>query len=274
MLCHTSMSSNDVTAHINGKRHAAALEKAGNAQSVPMAANTEAEANPPIPPGKLPWTCTVCITTMCSNNITSHINGKRHNTALVKARSAQSGPPAATTAAEAIPPSPPDNSIWTCTLCLITMQLKDSKSHQKGKRHIKALAKVGNVQSGPTATPSLQPHFPTPEPSAPLAAVAIGRTKPSTSSKSLAKAQKKKAHTTANPKKTIVQRPVSAYADDWQHDEERSEYFNDPSSCNTHIHNPDYSICDSDCGWCGKCMDGAYVSKSNFILLSLQPIRT
>ena len=198
-LCHSSMLSNDTNAHINGKRHVAALAKASNIQTVATSANTEAEADPPISPGKLPWTCTLCLTTMISNDITAHINGKRHIAALERAGNAQPGPMTATTPTEANPPSSAENSNWTCTLCLITMSSKDSTAHKRGKRHMTALAKVGEVQSGPMATPSLQPNFPYPEPDI---AVAMGRTKTSTSAKSLAKVQKKKAHTTVFSKKT------------------------------------------------------------------------
>lgn len=261
-LCLISMMSNDATAHTKGKRHMTAVAKAGNAQSV-----TEAEANPPITSGKSPWTCTVCLTTMLSNDVTAHKNGKRHIAALVKAGNAQSGLMTATTSAEANPPSPPNKPNWTCTICQITMSLNDSTTHEKGKRHIKALAKTGNVQSGPMATPSLQPNFPNPEPSAPFSAFAIRGTKTSTTSKSLPKAQKKKAHTTANSGQGIFPPSVPAYADDWQRDEERYEYLYHSSSCNAYIDNLDYSMCDSDCGWCGECNDYAYVSKSYFTCL-------
>lgn len=197
------MLSKDVNAHINGKRHVAALAKSSNTQTVPTSANTEAEANPAISPGKLPWTCTLCLTTMISNDITAHINVKRHIAALERAGNAQPGPMTATTPAEANPPSPPpENSNWTCTLCLITMSSKDSTAHKRGKRHMTALAKVGKVQSGHMATPSLQPNFLYPEPNI---AVAIERTKTSTSAKSLAKVQKKKAHTTVFSKKSPLE---------------------------------------------------------------------
>lgn len=262
-LCLKSMMPNDATAHTKGKQHMAALAKAGNAQSV-----TEAEANPLITPGKFPWTCTLCLTTMLSNDVTAHKNGKRHIAALVKAGNAQSGLMTATTSAEANPLSPPNKPNWTCTICHITMSLINSTTHEKGKRHMKALAKIDNVQSGPTAMPSLQPNFPYLEPSGPFPAFAIGGTKTSTSSKSPPKARRKKAHATANSSQRIVPPSVPAYADDWQRDEERYEYLYYSSSCNGYIDNLDYSICDRDCGWCGECNDYAYVSKSYFTCLA------
>ncbi len=246
-VCLIRMMSNDATAHTKGKRHMAALAKAGNAQSV-----TGAEANPLITPGK---------TTMLSNDVTAHKNGKRHIAILVKAGNAQTGLMTATTSAETNPPKPSKKSDWTCTICNITISLNHSTTHEKGKRYIKALAKIGNVQSGPTAAPSLQPNFPNPEPSAPFAAFAIGGTKTSTSSK-LPKAQKKKAHTTTNSSQGIVPPSVPVYAGDWPREEERYEYLYYSSPCNTYIDNLDYFMCDSDCGWCGECNDSAYVSKS------------
>lgn len=245
----------------------AALAKAGDAQSVPTAATTEAEANPPIPPGMLPWTCTLCLKTMSSKDAAGHRNGKRHIAALIKAGNAQSGLVTATTVAEANPPSSPDKANWTCTICHSTMSLNDSTTHEKGKRHIKALAKIDNVQSGPTATPSFQPNSPNPEPNALFAAFAIRGPKTSRSSKSLPKAQKKRAHTTANSRHGIFPPRLPAYTDDWQRDQERYEYLYQSSPCNANIDNLDYSLCDSDCGWCGECNDSAYVSKSYFTCL-------
>lgn len=81
-VCLIRMMSNDATAHTKGKRHMAALAKAGNAQSV---------TNPLITPGK---------TTMLSNDVTAHKNGKRHIAVLVKAGNAQTGLMTATTSAE------------------------------------------------------------------------------------------------------------------------------------------------------------------------------
>lgn len=236
----------------------AALAQAGDAQPVPTAATPEAEANPLTPPG------------MMSKNAAGHRNGKRHIAALVKAANARSGPTAASTAAEPNPLIPPHESKWTCTICRITMSLNDSKTHEKGKRHIKALAKIGNAQSGLTATPSLKLNFPNPEPSAPFAAFAIGGTKTSTSSKSLSKAQKKKAHTTANSSQGILPTPVLFYAGDWPREQERYESLYYSSPCDTYIDNLDYSMCDGDCGWCGECNDSAYVSRSQFTSIGNQ----
>lgn len=261
-FCLTTMPSKDAAGHRNGKRHIAALVKAGNAQSGPSAARTEAEPNPLIPPKKSNWTCTLCFTSMMSNDATAHTQGKRHMVALAKAGRAQSGLMTATTVAEANPPSSPNKPDWTCTICISEMPFNDRATHEKGKRHIKALAKIDSVQSGPTATPSFQPNLPNPEPNAPFAASAIGGTKTSTSSKSKPKAQKKRAHTTANSSQGIFPPRGPAYADDWQRDQERYEYLYQSSRCNVNIDNLDYSLCDSDCGWCGQCNEYAYVSKS------------
>ena len=218
-LCLTTMPSKDAAGHKNGKRHMAALAKAGNAHSVTTAATTEAEANPPIPPGRLPWTCTLCLITMPSKDAAGHRNGKRHISAMLKAGYAQSGLMTTTTATEVDSSSSPNKKpyYWTCTICHITMPLKDSTTHEKGKRHIKALAKIGIVQSGRTATPSaLQTNFQNPEPSAP-------------------------------------------FADDWQPGEEPYEDLYQSSLCNANMFDSqDYSICDKDCGWCGECMENAY----------------
>lgn len=234
------MLSNDITAHTTGRRHKAALAKAGDAQSVPTAATIEAEANPPIPPGMLPWTCPRCHITMSSKDAAGHRNGKRHIAALVKAGNAQSGLMTATTVAEANLPSSPNKQNWTCKICHSTMALNDSTTHEKGKRHIKALARIENVQSGHTTTPSFQPNFPTPEPNAPFA---------------------------ANSSQGIVPPPVRPYADDWRRDQEPCEYLYQSYPCNANIDNLDYSLCDSDCGWCGECNDYAYVSKPYFTCL-------
>lgn len=244
----------------------AALAKAGNAPSVPPAANTETEANPLIPPPKFLWTCTHCLTSMMPISIPAHIESRRHLAALAEASNAQSLPTTSAPEAEAIPPSSPDTSNWTCTICLITMSSNDSTNHKKGKRHMDALAKSGNAQPGPSPTPNPQTSPPNPEPSTPLAAVTMGRAKTSNFPRSLAKAQKNKAHTTAKSGKTaqgiVPPRMHSLYAAEWQRNEERSEYFNYSTPCNTYIDNLDYSICDDDCGWCGECNDNAYVSKS------------
>lgn len=226
----------------------AALAKGGDTQAVPS--------------GMLPWSCTLCLTTMPSKDAEGHRNGKRHIAALAKAGRDQSGLMAATTVAEANPPSSLNKPNWTCPICSNEMPFSDRVTHEKGKRHIKALAKIDSVQSGPTATPSFQPNFPNPEPNAPFATSAKGETKTSTSSKSKPKTQKKRAHTTANSSQGIFPPRGPAYADDWQRDEERYEYLYQSSPCNLNMDNLDYSLCDSDCGWCGRCNDHAYVSKS------------
>ena len=102
------MSLKDVTAHEKGKRHMATVAKAGNSQSghttttkteveakpPTTTTTTEVEAKPPTPPNESGWTCTLCITTMSSNDAIAHKNGKRHMAAVVKAGNLQSVPTA------------------------------------------------------------------------------------------------------------------------------------------------------------------------------------
>lgn len=61
-----------------------ALAKADNAQSMPKTEIIEVEDNAPIPLGKLPQSCRICLTTMFLKNVTSDKNSKQHIVALVK----------------------------------------------------------------------------------------------------------------------------------------------------------------------------------------------
>lgn len=270
-LCLKTMLSKDSTAHKKGKRHTAAVAKAGNSQSVPETTTIEVEAKPLKSPNESRWTCTLCLTTMSSNDATAHKKGQRHMAAVVKAGNSQSAPTITTTEVEAEPPSPPKESRWTCTLCLTTMSSSDATAHKKGKRHRAAVVKAVNLQSVPTARPSLQHNSPMPEPGARPTPPDIEETKSSTPVKSSAKAKKKKnkGNTTAKSKKSTkgtVPPSFSADGYDWQVQSYSGSSY-DSSTCNTYFNSDDldWSVCDKDCGWCGKCMDGAIL----YVLLSL-----
>ena len=270
-LCLKTMSSKDSTAHKKGKRHTAAVAKAGNSPSVPETTTIEVEAKPLKSPHESRWTCTLCLTTMSSIDITPHKKGKRHMAAAAKAVSSQSVPMTTTTKVEAEPPSPPNESRWTCTLCLSTMSSSDATAHKNGKRHRAAVVKAGNLQSVPTARPSLQHNSPMPEPGARPTAPDIEETKSLTPVKSPTKAKKKKkkGNTTAKSKKSTkgsVPPSFSADGYDWQGQSDSGSSYGS-STCNTYFHSYDldWSVCDKDCGWCGKCMNGAIL----YVLLSL-----
>ena len=268
-LCLTTMSSNDATAHKKGKRHMAAVVKAGNSQSAPMTTTTaEVEAKPPKTPSRSRW-CTLCLTAMSPKDVTAHEKGKRHMAAVAKAGNSQCGHTTTTTTeVEAKPPKPTNESRWTCTLCLTTMSSNDATAHKKGKRHMAAVVKAGNLQSVPTARPSLQHNSPKPEPGARPTAPDIEKTKSLAPVKSPAKVKKKetKGNTPANSKKSTkgtVPPSFSADGYDWQgqSDWECSDSSNYLSTCNTHINscNLDWSIRDEDGGWYGNCMNGVSI---------------
>ena len=191
--------------------------------------------------------------------------------ALAQVGNPQSIPTATTTEDEAKPLNKPNESRWTCTLCFTTMSSNDTTAHKKGKRHTAAVEKASNLHYVPTVTPSLEPNSPKREPSAPPTASAMDKTKPLSPSKSPAKAKKKKGNTGTNSKmitRGLVPPPISAYLDDWQSDEESSGSLHHPSFFDRYVNTPDYSICDKDCGWCGKCMNGVSVE---YALLCLVP---
>jgi len=203
----------------------------------------------------------------------------------------------ATAEAKAEPPKPPNTSKWTCTLCLTTMTPKNITAHKQGKRHMAALAKVdktlsvksksecskagaydakdtgvsgSNIQTMPTATSFFHFNSPTPEARVPPAFTIIGKSKSATFSKSPTKAQKKNRKTAAKPKekiKSVVPPPIRAEIDDWQLDGKRNGWFIDSFPSYTHISSLDYSICDKDCGWCGKCMDDVSLEYDLLFLL-------
>ena len=162
------------------------------------------------------------------------------------------------------------------------MMAKDVTAHQQGRRHMVALAGIDetiraeveadcfkiegydaedtSVKSGrvPAAT-SFQSE---PEASAAPASTIQGMVESPASSKTGTRAQKKKkkkGKSTAQPKKVakgIVPPPRLAESDGSQFDEEDIGYFVDSYPSDTYFSDLDYSICDKDCGWCGKCMDG------------------
>ena len=134
-----------------------------------------------------------------------------------------------------------------------------------------AVVKAGNLQSVPTARPSLQHNSPKPEPGARPTAPDIEKTKSLAPVKSPAKVKKKekKGNTPANSKKSTkgtVPPSFSADGYDWQGQSDSGSSY-DSSTCNTYFnsYDLDWSVCDKDCGWCGKCMNGAIL----YVLLSL-----
>lgn len=174
-------------------------------------------------------------------------------------------------------------SKWTCTLCSTVMAQKDIAPHKQGKRHIAALRKVdetlrekfnsecfkvggynhegisvksGNGQAGPTATSSSPFPPPKTEASAPPAPNARGKVKSSAPSKSQTKGQKKKGK--AASKKGVKSNIPPSFpggVGNRQLDDENDGSFMNPFPYDSDIDNLDWSICDKDCGWCGKCMD-------------------
>lgn len=127
------------------------------------------------------------------------------------------------------------------------MTLKDATAHKQGRRHIAALGKIDE-----TLGVELEP-----ESSAPPGFSVMGSKECKMSSKSLRGAKKMKEKTTLEPKSTvkkIVPPPISADLVDAQLDTEHTGWFMDSFPSDTY-NNPDYSICDKDCGWCGRCMD-------------------
>jgi len=170
------------------------------------------------------------------------------------------------------------------------MTPKDMTAHKQGRRHMAALAKVderpqvelesgciqdvkdtsvkgSNAQAVATATSSRSSPR-KPGPSAPPASTVMGMVESTTPSESPRRARKKKGKTAVGPKKEIhrvVALPNMTEANDPQPDAEHTGWFYDPFPSNTYVSNHDYSICDQDCGWCGKCMDDVSLK---YVLLS------
>lgn len=164
------------------------------------------------------------------------------------------------------------------------MTLKDVTAHRQGRRHIAASAKIGEalgVEGGSdcfkaeastakdtsakagnaqvvAAATSSQTSTRKLKSSAPPCSSAMGSKEGNTSSKPFRGAQKGKGKTTLEPKSTIKKifpPPIAANLVDAQLDTEYTGWFMDSFPSDTYIDNPDYSICDKDCGWCGRCMN-------------------
>ncbi len=117
--------------------------------------------------------------------------------------------------------------------------------------------KAGNSQVVTTATSSQTKHG-KPESSAPPSSAAMGSKKRTKSSKLPKGTQKLKETTKAEPKTNFNKRvppPVFANLINLQPGPEHTGWFIDLSSSNIYNDSLDYSICDQDCGWCGRCMD-------------------
>lgn len=187
------------------------------------------------------------------------------------------------------PPRPPKKPKWTCTVCLTTMSPKDSTAHEQGKRHTAALAKLdkagaytakhteANGANVKVVPPTLSPKSEASAPPAPTATRTTTTSSPS--SKPRAKAPKKKGKPTVKPNQATAGAgppgagPPPTSADpyygrqpSWDRDE---GWFDDPfSSYGVYVGSQDYSICDKDCGWCGRCM-GELSYEYDFAFLAL-----
>ena len=121
----------------------------------------------------------------------------------------------------------------------------------------KTSIKGGNSQVVATATSS-QTKVGKPESSAPPRSTVMGSKKRTKPSKLPRGAQKMKETTTAEPQikiNKIAPPPIFANLIDAQLDSEHTGWFIDSFPSNIYSDSPDYSICDQDCGWCGRCMD-------------------